>query len=95
MSSDGPRPAKIFLIHLREHQRHSSDCVDARSYQNLFLSVAVIICFKGSVCKIQTLEGLLRLSRLLESNQGTIIIPLYCNRNSKHLSRRNKNKIEN
>ena len=31
----------------------------ARCFENLF---------KGSVCLIQTLEGLLRLSRLLESN---------------------------
>ena len=42
-----------------------------------------MICFKGSVCQIQTLEGLLRLSRQL-------IIPLYCNTNSKYLSRPNK-----
>ena len=35
----------------------------------------------SSVCQFQTSEVLLRLSRLL------LIIPLYCNRNSKHLSR--------
>ena len=33
----------------------------------------------------QLLEGLLKLSRLLKSNQSTITIPFYCNRNSKHL----------
>ena len=36
---------------------------------------------------MQLLEGLLRLSRLLKSYQDTIIIPLYCNGKSKHLSR--------
>ena len=54
----------------------------------------MIICIKGSICQIQTLEGLLRLSRLHLSDQDTIIIPLYCNRNSKHLSIPNKNILE-
>ena len=34
MSSDEPRPAKIYLIQLGAQQRHISDCTDAHSNQN-------------------------------------------------------------
>ena len=82
MSSDGPRPAKIFFYtftlatkaHIRLHGWAPF------SESESLLSAAVVICFEGSVCQIQTLDGLLRLSRLLESYQGTIIIPLYCSK---------------
>ena len=35
MSSDKPRPAKIYLIQLCAQQRRISDCTDAHSNQNL------------------------------------------------------------
>ena len=91
MSADGLRPAKnLFYTFTRTTKAQIRQHGYAFLSESL-LSAAVIICFKGSVCQIQTLEGLLGLSRLLESNQGTIILPSYCNRNSKHLSRHNKN----
>ena len=34
MSSDEPRPAKIYLIQLCTQQRHIPDCTDAHSNQN-------------------------------------------------------------
>ena len=46
-------------------------------------------CILGPIFAV--FEVILRQSRLLQSNQDTIIIPLYFNRNSKHLSRSNKN----
>ena len=34
LSSDEPRPAKIYFIQLCAQQRHISDCTDAHSNQN-------------------------------------------------------------
>ena len=39
MSSDEPRPAKIYFIQLCAQQRHRSDCTDAHSNQNLSCSL--------------------------------------------------------
>ena len=35
LSSDEPRPGKIYLLQLCAQQRHISDCTDAHSNQNL------------------------------------------------------------
>ena len=39
MSSDEPRPAKIYFIQLCAQQRHRSDCMNAHSNQNLSCSL--------------------------------------------------------
>ena len=69
MSSDEPRPAKIYLIQLCAQQRHMSDCIQirilvVRCSDNLFIG----FCMPNST-----------LRRAAETKQAVVVLPRHSN----------------
>ena len=44
MSSDEPRPAKIYFIQLCAQQRHRSDCTDQTARMRILIRILVVRC---------------------------------------------------